>query len=164
MRLFLATFATIENFDKVKDDFNFLQAKWVEPASLHLTFRFIGDSMHAQDIISKLQNFSYEPIEGSLNTLGFFGKTPKILYAQVTDSRLYNLHHNLSLALDLHPLANFTPHVTFARIKKCDNPKKLLETMKNYENQTLGKLTRKLHLVNSHLTPQGAKYSILHTF
>lgn len=163
MRLFLASFAIIESFEEIKSDFSFLQAKWVEPASLHLTFRFLGEIKEPQEVIKKLENFTYEPIEATLYSLGTFGKVPKILYAKARGKHLFKLHTQLSFALGLEPQSNFTPHITLSRIKKCSDPSKLFQTMRNYKDKTLGALLPKIHLVCSDLTQEGAKYSIIYS-
>ncbi len=101
-------------------------AKWVEPANLHLTLRFIGEVEEpvVAEIAAALETIEAAPFTIELDGMGDFGsgKRLRALWAGVArNEALKNLHARIESALvrvGLEPeRRRFTPHVTLARLK-----------------------------------------------
>lgn len=165
MRLFLGSFAKIDNFKAIKDDFkDIVFAKWVEPKNIHLTYLFLGDVKNPKDIILKLKDISYRKKGLNVRSLGFFGYPPKILFAKIKDKEIEKLHKDICKRLDIQQEENFIPHITLARIKRVKNRVEFLKKIDNYKGRKFGILELELCLIKSILTPNGPKYSILEKF
>ncbi len=101
-------------------------AKWVEPANLHLTLRFIGEVEEpvAAEIATVLEGVEAAPFGIELDGMGDFGsgKRLRALWAGVArNEALEHLQARIESALvrlGLEPeRRRFTPHVTLARLK-----------------------------------------------
>lgn len=101
-------------------------ARWIEPASFHVTLRFIGDVDHAtaRDVAALLgESRDRGPITVTLDALATFGgDRPRSLFARVAPSpelvRLQAEQERLVRRAGLDPeTRKFTPHVTLARLR-----------------------------------------------
>ncbi|WP_281951541.1 RNA 2',3'-cyclic phosphodiesterase [Nitrosophilus kaiyonis] len=165
MRLFLGTFAKIEGFENIKKDFsNIIEGKWVEDENIHLTYIFLGNVEDPKEIILKLKDIKFKKKSINIRGLGYFGRPPKILYANINDKEIKKLYEKLCKKLHLDIDDNFISHITLIRIKKVKGIKKFLEMVEKYKNRKLGVLHLKLALIKSELTPKGPKYSIIKEF
>ncbi len=165
MRLFLGTFANMDNLENIKKEFSdILEGKWVENNNLHLTYIFLGEVEDPKKIIFKLKDIKYIKKTISIKGLGYFGRPPKILFAKVNDKNIKKLYESICKELDLDIDDNFLPHITLIRIKKVKGIKRFLEKIENYKNRKLGQLELKLVLIKSELTPKGPKYSVIKEF
>ncbi len=164
MRLFLASFAKLKNYQQIKQSFSFIEGKWVEKRNLHITYLFLGEVQTAAPIIEKLQRISYEKKEIPIIGLGFFGNPAKVLYANIQNGALTHLHNEILQRLGTKPDKPFIPHLTLCRIKRVHNFSRFITTIRKYEGATLGSLELELHLVQSHLTPKGPIYRSVATF
>jgi 2'-5' RNA ligase len=113
-----------------------IRVSWVQPASLHLTVKFLGDIN--EQLVARMQNAmqnvltQYRALEIPLDRLGVFPRLqqPRVLWVGPLDSwekgqdaaQLALLHRaidnccgTLNLAPDTRPLS---PHLTLARIKQ----------------------------------------------
>lgn len=101
-------------------------ARWVEPAQLHLTLRFIGevDGRLASDIKAVLNTVHVEPVTLVLAGIGHFPprRNPEILWVGVEknpaleefQTKIESALARIGIARERH---NFFPHVTIARLK-----------------------------------------------
>lgn len=101
-------------------------ARWMDPASLHLTLRFIGEVPEDQalDIDEALAELRAPPFSVTLEGVGVFGtgRRARILWAGVERNEALNhLQAKVESALVRCGLRaeerKFTPHVTLARLK-----------------------------------------------
>jgi len=101
-------------------------ARWVDPANLHLTLRFIGevDNPVADDIDATLSAIHVPRFDLWLRDVGFFGRGRGVraLWAGVDASdglmRLQDKVENAVCAAGLaRETRKFTPHVTLARLR-----------------------------------------------
>ena len=164
MRLFLGSFATINDLETIKEHFPMLTARWTPKANIHLTYLFLGESYDPATVIQKLQGIHYLEKSIQLSGLGTFGKPPRILYAKAEDKALLDLHNEIVTRLDLKPDKPFIPHITLARLKKVESMARFKNALKEYEAKVLGELQVELQLIQSELTPQGARYKTLFRF
>lgn len=123
-------FTGIEIPDDVRRDLSRLKqplpgAKWVEPESLHLTLRFVGDidNGQARELVHTLAEIEAEAFELRLSGVGAFGgNEPRALWAGVVPNpaleSLARANERAVRAAGLPPEPrNFKPHVTLARLR-----------------------------------------------
>ena len=99
--------------------------KWVEPADLHMTLRFVGDldNARATEFAERLGAIDTDAFELRLSGLGTFGgHEPRSIWAGVESSpaleALAKANDRAARAVGLPPDAHpFKPHVTLARFK-----------------------------------------------
>lgn len=163
-RLFLAQPVTLFDYEAIKDDFkDVVTGRWVPVENLHLTLYFFADRFDKEFLIEKLSALRLQSESFEIKGLEFFGENKEILSAQIQSSTLQALHTQIQEALQL-PVEEFIPHITLMRIKKVPH-KDLLETRVHlYDDNTIGILQSNLQLIQSHLTPQGARYTLLKEF
>ena len=163
MRLFLGSFAKIENLKSIKRDFkDCIDANWVKEKNIHLTYLFLGEVEKPNEIVEKLDNIFYEKKSLNIRSLGLF--FPKILYAKINDKRVFKLHQEICKRLDIKPDKPFVPHITLARIKKIKIRQKLFDKINFYKDKKVGVMNLDLALIKSTLTSNGAKYEIIKEF
>ncbi|MCG5242769.1 RNA 2',3'-cyclic phosphodiesterase [Azospirillum doebereinerae] len=101
-------------------------ARWMDPESLHLTLRFIGEVPEDQaiDIDEALAGLRAPPFELVLDGVGVFGtgRRARVLWAGVERNEALNhLQAKVESALVRCGLPaeerRFTPHITLARLK-----------------------------------------------
>ncbi|NIA71066.1 RNA 2',3'-cyclic phosphodiesterase [Pelagibius litoralis] len=101
-------------------------ARWVDPANLHLTLRFIGEvgGHEADDVDAALSGINGKRFSLTLSGLGQFGGDRRLraLWAGVEPNEaLDHLQAKIETALQRAGLApekrKFKPHVTLARFK-----------------------------------------------
>lgn len=101
-------------------------ARWIDPANLHVTLRFVGDVDHAtaRDVAALLgETRDRPPLTVTLDSLASFGgDRPRSLFARVAPSpdllRLQAEQEKLVRRAGLEPEPRkFTPHVTLARLR-----------------------------------------------
>lgn len=126
MRLFVA----IDLPDAVKEGLDalpgkFAGARWVSPAHMHVTLRFIGETDKGDEIQAALATVTNPPLELAIAGVGRFPgnsrKPPRVLWAGLSaPEALASLYESISTALAPLSLtlddAPFAPHVTLARI------------------------------------------------
>ncbi len=165
MRLFLGTFAKIDNLDSIKREFkDVIEAKWVEEENIHLTYQFLGEIENPKDIIFKLKNIHYKKISVEIISLGYFGRPPKILYAKTKNNEIESLYKDICQKLNIKTDKKFIPHITLSRIKKIKNINMFLTKIEKFKNRKLGYMQLELFLIKSELTSKGPKYTVLEKF
>jgi len=156
-----------------------LPVKWVDPANIHLTLKFLGDiDVDSPEKIVK----ALEEAAGGLTSfnievrgLGVFPNMNRIqiiwvgLHGEL--EKLGQLQKRLETSLKLlgFPPENrpFTPHLTLARVRdyaRPDERQKLGQVISaaNFEGKYIIKVTA-VNLMRSQLTPEGPLYSKLGT-
>ncbi|MRI58276.1 MAG: RNA 2',3'-cyclic phosphodiesterase [Epsilonproteobacteria bacterium] len=164
MRLFIGSFAAIDDYAKIKHSFSFLRGKWVEKKNIHLTFLFLGEVPSAAPIVEALEGICYKRKDISLRGLGFFGTPPRVLWAGCEDESLTALHETIRERLGVAEKKPFIPHITLCRIKNAGRYERFLEAVRSYKEREIGHIKLKLQLIESHLTPKGPIYRPIHTF
>ena len=175
-RLFIGSFmpheALKELFENAKQNLNNEgRFKWTRtPENFHITFHFIGsipekDLWKWQDAIQDLIHKDFD-LGLQVSGLNFFKKKgrPSVLYAALKPNQaLYELHQDILNRLYNKGLINekqdrFTPHITFARIKKTpdDFETKIAQINRHFKTFSLPPVSVKL--IESVLSPQGALY------
>ena len=163
-RLFLAFRAQLHDYSSLQSDFlGSTKGRWVADKNLHLTICYFGDSYSVDELLERLP-FVVRKIESlSLISLGYFEHN-NILYAKVKSKKLEELQESICSSLSVPNTKVFIPHVTLMRIKDIHNKKAFKQMLKNYKDKTIGKLDTTLELINSHLSPDGARYESIKRF
>lgn len=150
-------------------------AKWVRAENLHVTLKFLGETLPAKvtAINNALRSIRSErPVILEFRGLGFFPneKQPRVFWvgmeasqnlkvlAEHIDQRL----HQLGFPLEDRP---FSPHLTLARFNPPGLPPKLGTVVPEHSSRSFGSLTaREFRLIESKLKPTGAEYTTLQSF
>ena len=147
--------------------------KWMEPASMHLTLKFLGEVPDngivevcniVRDVADRHGAFDF----GVRQAGAFGGRSARVLWvgAGLDCPELLELQHDLEdeLAAAGWPKEGrqFTGHLTLCRIRNSKAGEKLGKLIEQYEDYDLG-IARAEALVvyESQLTPQGPLYTPL---
>ena len=149
-----------------------LSARWVTPASVHLTLRFIGDIPHAdvEPIASAMAAAAAgcRPLRLRVRGMGVF---PGIRKARVLwvglggeTEALFGLQQRLETelaAVGLTPeTRRFRAHLTVARFKDRPEPGRIVDLLDRFSEFTAEPFSAsELVLFSSRLTPQGAVHT-----
>jgi 2'-5' RNA ligase len=149
-------------------------AKWVKPAGIHLTLKFLGyvDPEQIPVIIEKLKPVAANHSDQQViaRGCGFFpnARRPNVLWVGV-QANLQSLQQEIEeemekLGFEKEKRA-FTPHLTLARFKDQRGLLPLAQETQKYSDQMFGEfLVTEFVLFESILLRQGAEYHSLQTF
>lgn len=176
-RLFIATFVDNSLYEfilpELKEEFNkHFSAKWTELNNLHFTYKFLGDvdTSKIPDLKKKLEGVLGDH-ESMLNIkgLGFFPMEgmPRVLFSKIynPDKKVFQIYKNVESATVPmgfpHEKKKFRPHVSLARIKKCEE-EPLREALNNNAELSVGFMSKfTVSLVSSELTHDGPIYTVI---
>ena len=148
---------------------------WVAPQHIHLTLVFLGTVFEAKvadlkpvldEVASGFSVFGFE-----VKDVGFFGpaKAPKVVWAGIDDEtqsirdiqqRLSERVAALGITLEDRP---FRPHLTLGRVRSTFGVDRLTSALYSVKSNDFGRVdVKRLLLMQSHMEPQGVRYSILH--
>jgi 2'-5' RNA ligase len=153
--------------------------KWVEPANIHLTLKFLGNITTSQinPIASAMQASvsAVHPFCLQIQALGAFPNSnrPQVLWVGLNGDlkTLLNLQHNLDLNLSrigvLVDDRPFSAHLTLGRVRETAT---LLEKQNigktlaaDYFESNLGFVVQSLNLMQSHLSSTGPNHTCLNS-
>jgi 2'-5' RNA ligase len=155
-------------------------ARWVDPASIHLTLAFLGEltadrveeAVQATESSARqCKSFSY-----TLSPLGIFGdvRHPRVIWMGVHEptGSLTHLHAALSRELERRGFEvekrPFLPHLTLARVKaplSAQEQQKLQELLNGDQGSVVPLEryeVRRVQVIKSELQRTGAQYMPLH--
>jgi 2'-5' RNA ligase len=148
--------------------------RWVTPAQIHLTLRFLGNVPEEQ--VSGIAQVMEQAAQGlaaftlQAQSLGCFPhpSRPRVLWVGLTDpsQALAHLDERLTAALmpagfppEEHP---FHPHLTLARVQNAERSNQLLPILQAYQQRDFGEfIVTQLHLFQSELQRGGALYTMV---
>lgn len=142
--------------------------KWVEPAQLHLSLRFIGertieDFARIRDCLLKVQQPSFQLTIMGVGTFPH-ARSPRVVWVGVKrNDPLMQLHNKIEYQLNSIGIPGdkrkFHPHVTLGRVKT-GKVKRMGEYLAHYDLfQAEPFAVEDFTLFSSLLTPAGAKYT-----
>jgi 2'-5' RNA ligase len=150
------------------------RTKWVRPANIHVTLKFLGDiDSGTIDAIASAMVSAAEgcaPISLSAKGIGVFPNTkrPRVLWAGLTGevNLLIDLQRKLDDRLSDIGFAkerrSFKGHLTLGRFKARVNSSEITRALTEFEDfETQSFMARELILFKSELRPSGAVYSKL---
>ena len=147
--------------------------KVVDPSSLHITLKFLGDTGESivPQIVSLMESATSDtsPFPIHLNKAGTFGNKSKIrtVWIGISDdgylSRIAGrLDEELSTAGFERERRPFSPHLTIARARENSDSRKIKELVEEYEDVDFGTQQAEfVRLKKSELRPEGPIYSIV---
>jgi 2'-5' RNA ligase len=150
------------------------RTKWVRPANIHVTLKFLGDiDSGTIDAIASAMVSAADgcvPISLSAKGIGVFPNTkrPRVLWAGLTGevNLLIDLQRKLDDRLSDIGFAkerrSFKGHLTLGRFKARVNSSEITRALTEFEDfETQSFMARELILFKSELRPSGAVYSKL---
>ena len=146
--------------------------KWVEPAIMHLTLKFLGeaDESRIEEINDAIMLACLEKkaFEFELSTVGTFGRAAKVLWlgSEKQSSELIALADSVEQAMQELGFEKesrpFSLHLTLARVKDNGIEKNLRQIANEYQNVELPPVTvDSVCLYKSQLTSDGPVYTLL---
>ena len=156
-----------------KADIKKSDAKWVNPETIHLTLKFLGEIKDEQvvdvcnitgDVASRHESFELD-----VESVGHFGgRSARVLWVGTgqNSDKLLQLQEDLELQLDLAgwPMETrkFSGHLTLCRIRNSKAGVKLAQITERYKDFKLGTVPAdSLSVYQSQLTPKGPIYTVL---
>lgn len=144
--------------------------KWVAPANLHLTMKFLGDTTMEQveevkGVLNKIGQHFY-PFPFQLKGLGYFknGGQPKVLFSKILglepiQQLFYELDRSLAEVGFEIENREFKPHLTLARIKFLKNKKLFYSLVDKFDETEIQKVkVSEIIYFQSILKPAGPVY------
>ena len=147
--------------------------KWVETTNLHLTLKFLGDTLPGQveEVKKHLEYITWKKTDFqiTLKGLGFFKSKghPRVLFARVHDFEpLELLAEEIDKQLEKtgyeRDRRKFKPHLTLARIKYLKNIREFYRVIDKLKDTFFQKANvSEITFYKSNLTPQGPVYEPL---
>ena len=148
--------------------------KWVNPESIHLTLKFLGNLSIAElsKVLVGMKNIFQDPastFELTAAELGAFPslKKPRVLWVGVSGSGMEVLiqlqkiiEEEMSRQGFPKEERKFSPHLTLARIKFADRLTELTQAFSSYNFPAVKFMVSEILVMRSELRPGGAVYSI----
>jgi RNA 2',3'-cyclic 3'-phosphodiesterase len=165
--------AKLQNELRGKADVRKGDVKWVNPETIHLTLKFLGEIKDEQavevcnvtrDVAGRHQSFEVE-----VEQVGQFGGTStRVLWvgAGQNCNALLELQQDLEEQLDLAGWPKegrkFAAHLTLCRVRNSKAGSKLAQLIRPYKDFNLGTMPAdSFSVYQSQLTPQGPIYTVL---
>lgn len=163
-------------YSNIKSALRHERITWVNPAAMHLTIKFFGETSTSQipDIDSCLDKatLEFEPFDLEIKNTGMFGSQyqPRVIWFGIEDGNaLKHLFESVTeqlKSMDIFPdRQNFVPHLTIGRIKELKNKRIFQDVMSMYREHNSGKQTiHEVILYESILRREGPEYFPIHRY
>jgi len=164
---------SLQNELQSKVDIKKSDVKWVNPDSMHLTLKFLGEINDPQVLdvcnITKDVASRHERFELDVGTVGHFGgRSARVLWVGAGQNcdNLVQLQNDLDeqLALAGWPkeTRTFAGHLTLCRVRNSKAGVKLAQATEGYKDFKLGTISAdSVSVYQSQLTPKGPVYTVL---
>lgn len=148
-------------------------ARWVAPASIHLTLKFLGETAEPKlpEIDDALVGLSWKPFPVTVRGIGFFpgNRSPRVFWAGLEASTMEGLAQQIDIRMERLGFEKekraFRPHLTLARARESRIEGSLVAAAEKYEQHEFGSfMVDRFHLVQSTLMPTGAVYARLREY
>ena len=148
------------------DKLGLIKGKFTEPDNFHLTMKFLGNvsEIELRAIKDKLSEIKFDEFHITLSELGVFSENfIRIVWVCFSGEELFNLQKKIDDSLsNLFPKEyRFMAHTTIVRPKFVEDRKVFLDELNKIGTVKKKFLIDKIHLKESKLTNEGAKYSTL---
>lgn len=144
--------------------------RWVPPANLHLTLKFLGEVPDARirELSPALQDAAHasEPLRLNVAGTGVFpnSRRPNVLWVGMQHSpELILLHGRVEQAAARFGFPpeqrHFSPHLTIGRVKGVSGVDAAISHFRTFQNSIFGSIdVHEIKLMQSILSPSGATY------
>ena len=145
-------------------------ARWVAPASIHVTLKFIGEvpDKQIEAIDTALTGLTWKTFTVTVHGVGFFpgNRSPRVFWAGMEAPTMQNLSEALDSRLERFGFERekraFRPHITLARARDSRIDNSLVTAASKYTEHVFGSFTvDRMFLFKSTLKPTGAVYQRL---
>ena len=156
-----------------KADIKRSDAKWVNPETIHLTLKFLGEIKDEQavDVCNITGDVAgrHKAFELGVESVGHFGgRSARVLWVGTgqNNDKLLQLHEDLEQQLDLagwpRETRKFSGHLTLCRIRNTRAGIKLAQMISEYKDFKLGTMPAdSVTVYQSQLAPKGPIYTVL---
>ncbi|MBK6965546.1 MAG: RNA 2',3'-cyclic phosphodiesterase [Bacteroidales bacterium] len=167
-------FTTTYDFLKQALDFNII--KWVDPGHIHLTLKFIGNTIPEEvpQIQAALTTAceGIKPFELRISKTGIFGSNynPKVIWFGIESNEMLQqlaqqVSANLETAGILGDRQNFVPHLTIGRIREIRDKKYFQQLMGRFnEVEIQNQIVTGFNLYESLLFREGPVYNVIESY
>src|SRR2546427_6932406 len=145
-------------------------ARWVAPASIHVTLKFIGEvpEKRMEAIHTALTGLTWKAFTITVRGVGFFpgNRSPRVFWAGMEAPPMQNLAEQLDSRMERLGFEKekraFRPHITLARARDSRIDSSLVTAAAQYAEHDFGSFTvDRVFLFKSILKPSGAVYERL---
>jgi len=147
--------------------------KWVAHEHLHLTLKFLGKT--SEDLLPEIGELlskivlSYKPFCIKIYDVGVFPnrKYPRVIWVGIEDSDfLQSLQRDIENAMASlgyqKEERKFHPHLTLGRVRSQRGMAHIMQELDTFQDKDFGSIeVCNIRLMQSELTPTGARYSCL---
>jgi 2'-5' RNA ligase len=166
----------LELFRRARGQLTGSGMKWVDPESLHLTLKFLGDTdeRKIQEIRQQMEiaGSAFFKAKGKLTGLDYFSSqgNPSVLFSKITglpglEELVLRVDEAMETAGFMLEKRKFRPHLTLARIKYLQDKGKFLDLIRQYRDIEIQSIeAEQMVLYESILRPEGPLYVPLYTF
>lgn len=147
--------------------------KWVNPNSVHLTLKFLGNisllqveqiSLILKKAVSGISTFKLRTVDkGAFPSL----KNPRVYWIgihEMENKRLVSIQKKMERELAKIGFESegrkFRPHLTIGRVRDYKNIQQVNKAFINYRFPAVEFIVQNIFLMKSELTPKGAIYSV----
>jgi 2'-5' RNA ligase len=165
--------AKLQNDLQSKVDIKRSDAKWVNPETIHLTLKFLGEIKDEQivdvcnitgDVAGRHKSFGLD-----IESVGHFGgRSARVLWVGTgqNSDKLLQLQEDIEQQLDLvgwpREARKFSGHLTLCRIRNAGAGFKLAQMISEYKDFKLGTMPAdSVSVYQSQLMPKGPIYTVL---
>ena len=145
-------------------------ARWVAPASIHITLKFIGEvpEKRMEAIHTALTGLTWKAFTITVRGVGFFpgNRSPRVFWAGMEAPPMQNLAEELDSRLERFGFEKekraFRPHITLARARNSTIDSSLVTAASRYAERAFGSFSvDRIYLFESILKPSGAVHQRL---
>jgi len=150
------------------------ELRWVDPEAIHITLSFLGKMPEAEPIVEALQTCRCVPMDLAVGGLGVFPSShhPKVLWTGVSDAAGALCRLQAEIASAMAPFVEpesrrFEPHLTLARVRPGRHSRisgALAKAFTEWGDPSQPWHLEGFSLMQSELTPRGARHSVVQTF
>lgn len=163
-------------YSNIKSALRHERITWVNPAAMHLTIKFFGETSTSQipaiDSCLNKATLELEPFDLEIKNTGMFGSKyqPRVIWFGIEDGKslkyLFESVTEQLKSMNIFPdRQNFVPHLTIGRIKELKNKKIFQDVLSIYQEHNSGKQTvNELVLYESILRREGPEYIPIHSY
>ena len=142
-------------------------ARWVAPASIHITLKFIGEvpEKRIETIDTVLTGLTWKSFTVTVRGVGFFpgNRSPRVFWAGIKAPTMQELAEQLDSRLESLGFEKenreFRPHITLARARDAKIDSLFVNAASRYAEHAFGSfIVDRIYLFKSILKPSGAVY------